>query len=564
MKETRRGTGLNERSADKAITPKGRCPMRERVAIVFMTLNVVATLALGGAIAYEFAHSSHASTPVAAGVAGQSYTPAPSSGGSGSQAATPGSGGPSVPATPSGGSSSGTQAVSNGPAVPTSGGSTSAPSASTGSHATTHPAAKTSSGTKPGSATKTGSGAKTSSGGTSTTPTSTTSTTASGGTSTTATASQSGGGQPGPGVNGKVITVGGIYDETGPVDATVERDTVRSYFDLVNAQGGVNGYKFQLIDCDSKYDPSSAHQCAQKLISQGVLAIVGWLSLSGEQAETTYLTGQGVPIIGGLGVPSEYSSPLSYPTTPSLVTAGTALGTHAGQVGLKKPGVIFLNANFIAPVEQSFLNAMKQQGISPVDVETVDATKADYTDIVLKFQASGAQSVAAFLDPFSYARLFQAMERQNFHVPILGGGLDKASANRQYDSGCGSSCAVFGADSATPMLEFLDHTSTPAIAQYLNAVHTYYPGQFGALDTYTTYQWLAAEVFVQAVKDIGNGVVNRQNLENALNGIKNYNDGGLTPPFSYSAGNGHDPLHCFQWIHNSNGQWRTVSGWNCF
>ncbi|MGH2887523.1 MAG: ABC transporter substrate-binding protein, partial [Solirubrobacteraceae bacterium] len=282
-----------------------------------------------------------------------------------------------------------------------------------------------------------------------------------------------------------------------------------------------------------------------------------------EQNEATYLTQQGVPIIGGLGVPSEFQSPLSYPTTPSLVTEGTALGTHAGQIHLKKPGVIFLNANFIQPVEQSFLAAMKQKGITPVDVETVDATKADYTDIVLKFQADGAQSVAAFLDPFSYARLFQAMERQNFKVPILGGGLDKASANQQYDSGCGSSCVVFGADSATPVLEYLDHQSTPAIAQYLNTVHTYYPGQYPALDTYSSYQWLAAEVFVQAIKDIGNNPVNRQSLVNALNGIKNFNDGGLTQPFSYSAGN-HDPLHCLQWIHNSNGQWRTTSGWNCF
>ena len=360
-----------------------------------------------------------------------------------------------------------------------------------------------------------------------------------------------------------MITVGGIYDETGPVDATVERDTERSYFNLVNAQGGINGHKLQLIDCDSKYDPSSAHQCAQKLISEGVLAIVGWLSLSGEQPETGYLTSQGVPIIGGLGVPSEFSSPLSYPTTPSLVTEGSALGTHAGQIGLKKPGVIFLNANFIAPVEQSFLNAMKKQGISPVDVETVDATKADYTDIVLKFQTSGAQSVAAFLDPFSYARLFQAMERQNFHVHVLGGGLDKASANAQYDSGCGSSCVVFGADSATPMLEYLDHQSTPAISQYLSAVHTYFPGQYGQLDTYTTYQWLAAEVFAQAVKSIGNAPVTRQSLVAALNGLRNFDDGGITPPFSYGTGN-HDPLHCLQWIHNNNGQWRTTSGWNCF
>src|SRR6202008_1638311 len=151
---------------------------------------------------------------------------------------------------------------------------------------------------------------------------------------------------------------------------------------MVNQAGGVNGYKFQLIDCDSKYDPSSAHQCAQKLISEGVLAIVGWLSLSGEENQTTYLTQQGVPIIGGLGVPSEYQSPLSFPTTPSLDTDGTPLGTHAGQIGIKKPGVISRNANFIAPVEQSFLNAMKAQGISPVEGETDDLSKDNYSVVV--------------------------------------------------------------------------------------------------------------------------------------------------------------------------------------
>ena len=520
--------------------------MRERVSIVFMTLNVMATLALGGAIAYDFAHRGGSTTPqqASAAVAGQSYASSP---GSSSVTGTPSSGATSgTPAQPSSGNTSGAQVVSGGA---TSGGPT-ASAAKTSSGTKKLPGAKTSSGTKKSPATKTSSGAKTSAGA----PTST-GTTASAATSTTQ--------SPQPGANHGVITVGGIYDETGPIDATVERDTVRSYFNLVNAQGGVNGYKFQLIDCDSKYDPSSAHQCAQKLISQGVLAIVGWLSLSGEQNEATFLTNQGIPVIGGLGVPSEFSSPLSYPTTPSLVTDGTALGTHAGQIGLKKPGVIFLNANFIQPVESSFLGAMKQHGISPVAVETVDATKADYTDIVLKFQAAGAQSVAAFVDPFSYARLFQAMERQNWHVPIIGGGLDKVSANRQYNSGCGSSCAVYGADSATPVLEYLDHLSTPAIAQYLNAVRTYYPGQYGALDSYTTYQWLAAEVFVQAVKSIGNGPVTRTSLVTALDGLKNLDTGGITQPISYGAGN-HDPLHCLQWLHNYNGQWKTTSGWNCF
>jgi len=482
--------------------------MRERVAIVFMTLNVAATLGLGGAIAYAFAHPGTAtSAPAASSVAGQSYTTTGSTAGTGgtagkgtSSSVAPTSGGSSPPASTSGGSVS----------------SSSAPSSSSG-------------------------GSKSSSGG---------------GTSSSSSST------PTKAVNNGVITVGGIYDETGPLDSTVERDTVRSYFDLVNAQGGVNGYKLQLIDCDSKYDPSAAHQCAQKLISEGVLAIVGWLSVSGEQNEAKYLTSQGVPIIGGLGVPAEFESPLSYPTTPSLITEGTGLGTRACQVGLKKSGVIFLNANFIAPVEQSFLDAMKKCGNTPVDVETVDATKADYTDVVLKFQTNGAQSVAAFLDPFSYARLFQAMERQNFKVPLLGGGLDKASANQQYASGCGSSCSVFGAYSATPVLEYLDHGSTPAIGNYLATVHKYYPGQYPALDVYTTTQWLAAEVFVEAIKDI-NGPVTRQSLVSSLNSLKNFNDGGLTEPITYGSGN-HDPLHCLQWIHNTNGNWKTTSGWNCF
>jgi branched-chain amino acid transport system substrate-binding protein len=473
--------------------------MRERVALVFMTVSVVATLALGGAIAYEFAHPGHAAT----------VQPA------------------ATPVQPATGAAKGQAHTSGQPSV-VSGAPTSSPAAGGGS--------SSSSGS---SNTKAAHSGSRSSGG------------------------SSGGSSAQQVVHHGVITVGGIYDETGPIDATVERDTVRSYFDLVNSQGGVNGYKLRLLDCDSKYDPSSAHQCAQKLISQGVLAIVGWLSLSGEQSEAKYLTSQGVPIIGGLGVPAEYASPLSFPTTPSLVTAGTALGTEAGKLGLKKPGVIFLNANFIQPVETSFLAAMKKHGITPVDVEQVDATKADYTDVVLKFEAKGAQSVAAFVDPFSYARLFQAMERQAWHPPVLGGGLDKASANRQYDAGCGSSCAVYGANSATPVLEYADHLSTPAIKQYLGAVHTFYPSQYGALDVYTTYQWLAAEVFARAVKDIGNAPVTRQNLVKALDGLRNFSDGGITKPISYGAGN-HDPLHCFQWLHNASGRWKTTSGWNCF
>jgi len=359
------------------------------------------------------------------------------------------------------------------------------------------------------------------------------------------------------GVNKGLITVGGIYDETGPVDATVERDTVRSYFNLVNAKGGVNGYKFQLIDCDSAYDPQQAHQCSDRLMSQGILAMVGWTSVNGEQPETPYLTSKGVPVIGGLGVPSEFSSALSYPQSAAFETYGTAMGTHAADLGVKHPALILLTANFIKPVEKALLDALHKHGIHETSTNEVDATKADYTDVVVKMHSENADSVIAALDPFSYARLFQAMDRQAWKPKILGLGLDKKSAQQQYKS------TVYDAESLTPVLEIDQHESVPAVNEYLSAVRKYYPNQFQALDVYTVQQWLAAKFFVQAVATIGNQPVTRKALVQAMNSIKGWNNG-FTVPLSYSAASSHDPNRCFQWTRNKQGTWTTYSGWKCF
>ncbi len=432
---------------------------RERVAIVFMTVSVIATFALGGAVAHELGHPGSVLT------------------GSANAAPTPG-------AIPSGASAS--------------------PGASAAGVA-------------------------------------------------------GGSGQlsiKGEGVTGSTITVGGIYDETGPVDATVERDTVRAYFDKVNAQGGVNGHKLQLIDCDSGFDPTRAHQCSQQLLSQGVLAIVGWLSASGEQAETSYFNDQGVPVVGGLGVPSEFTSKLSFPTTANLVTFGTATGYHAKDLGIHAPGIVILNVPFIAPVKDSLLAALHKNGIREKSVDEVDATKADYSDIAVKLRSEGVDSIIAGLDPFSYARLFQAMDRQNFHPKFMGLGLDKTSANKQYGS------SVYNAESLVPLLEPADHGNDASVQDYVGTVRRYFPNQVQALDIYSEGDWVAAKVFVEAIRRIGSQAINRKSLVDALNGISNF-DTGLAKPFTYRAGE-HDPDKCFEYIRDQKGQWTTYSGWKCY
>ena len=174
----------------------------------------------------------------------------------------------------------------------------------------------------------------------------------------------SGGG--GGGVAGGNITIGGFFDITGPVDSSVERDTVRAYMQAINQSGGINGRKVQYVWCDSKYDASSAHACAQYLIAQNVLAVVGLTAPLGENNEIRTLTSAGIPVIGGLGTPAEYADPLSFPVSANFYRYGGAIADEA-----KRQQLNSILHPFIMAAQDAQLQDWEQQ--DPNGVAVVDA-----------------------------------------------------------------------------------------------------------------------------------------------------------------------------------------------
>jgi ABC-type branched-subunit amino acid transport system substrate-binding protein len=385
-------------------------------------------------------------------------------------------------------------------------------------------------------------------------------------------ASTSGGGA----VSGGTITIGGFFDITGPIDSSVERDTVRAYMQAVNQAGGINGRQVQYVWCDSKYDASSAHSCAQYLISQNVLAVVGLTAPLGENNEIRTLTSQGIPVIGGLGTPAEYTDPLAFPTSANFFRYGTAIADEAKALGVKHPAVVVLgDVPWVHPVEANLLNRLAADGIAYTDVEEVSATQANYTATVFNLQHShhgpsgggaapggscptGDRScpdyVIAALDPFSYHRLFDAMEAANWYPGVLGAGLDKFNVQRSYDG------ELRNAHSLVPFLSPYDHQGNATVRQYLGTVQHYYPGQFQALDIYTQHAWTAAMVFVEAARKAGKNL-SRDSLVQALNAMQGYQTG-WSVPLSYGSGN-HDPNRCFTYTANGGSGWHTTSGWIC-
>src|SRR2546430_5002872 len=66
------------------------------------------------------------------------------------------------------------------------------------------------------------------------------------------------------------IVLGQTADYSGPQSAPVKETTqaARAYFDLVNAQGGVNGRKIVLESLDDGFEPKRSVENAQKLIDE--------------------------------------------------------------------------------------------------------------------------------------------------------------------------------------------------------------------------------------------------------------------------------------------------------
>src|SRR2546430_11196600 len=189
------------------------------------------------------------------------------------------------------------------------------------------------------------------------------------------------------GVGGGTITIGGFFDISGPVDSSVERDTVRAYMQGINAAGGVNGRQVKYVWCDSKYDASAAHSCAEYLIAQHVLAVVGLTAPLGENNEIGTLTSAGIPVIGGLGTPAEYTNALSFPVSANFYRYGTAIADEARALGAKHPAVVVLaDVPWVHPVEANLLNRLAADGVGYTDVEEGCATHANYTATVFHLQ----------------------------------------------------------------------------------------------------------------------------------------------------------------------------------
>ncbi|MDO8371953.1 MAG: ABC transporter substrate-binding protein [Pseudomonadota bacterium] len=195
------------------------------------------------------------------------------------------------------------------------------------------------------------------------------------------------------------ILIGQTAGFTGPVGAGVKETTdgAKLYIDAVNAKGGVNGQKIELISLDDKFDPKLAGENARKLIEeQNVAAMFLTRGTPHTEAILPLLEKYGVPLIG----PSTGAMVLHQPVKKHVFNVRATYQreaekavTHLNSMGITRIGLVYADDSFgadgVAGAQKGFTAAKLQ----PAVLEKFNRSKPDFGPIAPKVVQSNAQAI---------------------------------------------------------------------------------------------------------------------------------------------------------------------------
>jgi ABC-type branched-subunit amino acid transport system substrate-binding protein len=208
---------------------------------------------------------------------------------------------------------------------------------------------------------------------------------------------------------------------TGPPASTYAPavDALRIYIDRLNAAGGVNGRKINLIIQDDSAEPSKAAANAKKLLTQDKVALMLNASLSSTYAPVVAeARNAGVPLLFASSVcPKEVYPPaneMQFCTTAFAATYDSRAALAFVKESAKEPVKIGFSAMAI-PLSRGEIDFAESQtgalGMTAVAKEIIPPPTADYTPFATKIKDAGANWVFSWAPWVTQVRTFEALRR---------------------------------------------------------------------------------------------------------------------------------------------------------
>jgi branched-chain amino acid transport system substrate-binding protein len=202
--------------------------------------------------------------------------------------------------------------------------------------------------------------------------------------------------------NASTIKIGAIVAATGPASflGDPELKTLQHYVDKVNAAGGVNGQKLELVHYDTGANPKKAVTFVKRLINQDkVVAIIGPSTTGETMALIPFVQKAKIPMIsmaGGISI----IDPVKEYVFKIVATDRMAcqrLMQDMQEKGIKNLAMISGTGGFGKSMRGQCIDVAPTYGITIVADETYGPKDADMTSQLIKIK--NTKGVQAVLNP---------------------------------------------------------------------------------------------------------------------------------------------------------------------
>ena len=208
---------------------------------------------------------------------------------------------------------------------------------------------------------------------------------------------------------------------TGPPASTYAPaiEALRIYLDRVNAAGGVNGRKINLVIQDDSAEPSKAAANAKKLLTQDNAVLLINASLSSTYAPVVNeARSAGVPLLFASSVCPKDVYPAAaegqFCTTAFASTFDSRAALAFIKESAKEPVRIAFSAMAI-PLSRGEIDFAESQtaalGMTAVDKEIIPPPTADYTPFATKMKEANPNWVFSWAPWVTQVRTFEALRR---------------------------------------------------------------------------------------------------------------------------------------------------------
>ncbi|HEU5370016.1 MAG TPA: ABC transporter substrate-binding protein [Ktedonobacterales bacterium] len=342
----------------------------------------------------------------------------------------------------------------------------------------------------------------------------------------------------GPGVDltKKTITLGVLTPLSGPVAAPIGiplTKGIETYFDAVNANGGVDGFQIKLVEKDSQYNPQLQVEAYNEIHNQ-VLMLAESLGSPTTSAIKDLATRD--QMLVSAATLDSYLAREKYMVmvgTPYRLQVENAFDYVVNKLGVQNPktGIIYQDDAYGQDGLTGYKEAVTAYHLNDVGQATYEATDTTFTAPVSQMKAAGAQYVFLTAIPTAAAGIIGTAHALGYdphwilQSPAFATGLMAVPGLNQLleaEAWVVGQGALWG------------DRSQPGMAEMLDNIAKYAPGQ--QPDGYFQFCYTEAKITYAILKKAAdNKDLTRAGLLTAFDSLKQVDLGGLLPPVTYGS-----------------------------